>query len=164
MPKCCRDTDVAERLAQAAFHARQLVALLESVAPGIVDTLGNGHAPSASRASRGITHLDTPVGNDSPRPAIIDEATLSVRWAGRTCRLGDTKPFKLLQRLARRPNVFISCDSLLDEIWDEHTSCAAVRSAAKVLRRKLTAAGMEDLATAIDGSVAHHYALTLTGL
>ena len=41
---------------------------------------------------------------------------------------------------------------------------AAVHSAVKVLRRKLSAAGMADLAAAIDGSVSRHYALMLDEL
>ena len=99
-----------------------------------------------------------------PRPSIIDEATFSVRWADRTCRLGNTVPFRLLARLARRPNQFLSYESLRDGIWDECESDAAVQSAVKVLRRKLNAAGMADLAAVIDGSVSRHYALMLDDL
>ena len=74
--------------------------------------------------------------------------------------------FRLLGRLASRPNQFISYEVLLDseKLWDRHTSYEAVRSAVKILRRKLNAAGMEDLADAIDGSTSHHYALMLAGL
>ncbi len=96
--------------------------------------------------------------------AITDGATFSVHWAGRTCRLGNTKPFKVLQRLARRPNQLIHRDSLLEEIWDQHTSYDAVRSAVKILRRKLDAAGMEELADAISGKTTHHYSLMLRDL
>jgi uncharacterized protein (DUF2267 family) len=49
----------------------------------------------------------------------------------------------------------------LDELWDRHASRDAVRSTVKILRRKLTAAGMEDLAAAIDGSTSHYYALMI---
>jgi DNA-binding response OmpR family regulator len=69
--------------------------------------------------------------------------------------------FKLLERLARRPDHFVHCDVLLRELWDCHTSREAVRSAVKVLRQKLNAAGMGDLAEAIDGSTSHHYRLML---
>ena len=95
---------------------------------------------------------------------MIDEATFSVRWANRTCRLGNTVAFRLLARLARRPNHFLSYESLRDGIWDECESDAAVQSAVKVLRRKLNAAGMADVAAAIDGSVSRHYALMLDDL
>ena len=92
---------------------------------------------------------------------IADRATFSVHWANRTCHLGNTVAFRLLERLARRPNQFIHYDVLLQDLWDCHTSSEAVRSAVKILRQKLIAAGMEDLAEAIDGSTSHHYALML---
>ena len=93
---------------------------------------------------------------------MVDETTFRVRWANRTCRLGNTYPFWLLERLARRPNQFVSYEVLFRDVWDDdYTSAEAVRSAVKTLRRKLNAAGMEDLAEAIDGSNSRHYALRL---
>ena len=79
----------------------------------------------------------------------------------RSCYLGNTVAFKLLERLARRPNQFVHCETLLEDLWDCHTSREAVRSAVKILRRKLNAAGMKDLAGAIDSSTSHHYGLML---
>lgn len=152
----------ATRLTQAAAHLRQAILLIEEVAPGIVQ----GFVPEmiATRSQPATAASDqsaTPTGNGSTRPSIIDETTFSVRWADRTCRLGNTVAFRLLERLARRPNQFISCETLLDELWDRHASRDAVRSTVKILRRKLTAAGMEDLAAAIDGSTSHYYALMI---
>ncbi|MGO9110204.1 MAG: helix-turn-helix domain-containing protein [Thermoguttaceae bacterium] len=144
------NTVTMQRLARAAACLRQAVSLIEEVVPGIAEILASDRSA-------------TPSGNSSAGPSITDRATFSVHWADRTCRLGDTMPFRLLERLARRPNRFIHCDVLLEELWDEHTSSEAVRSTVKILRRKLTAAGMEDLAEAIDGSTARHYALMLAG-
>ena len=153
---------VTARLAQAAAHLRQAILLLEDLAPGIVKGLvpeiSTALSPSATSGQSA-----TPTANGSIRRSIIDENTFSVRWGDRTCRLGNTVAFRLLARLARRPNQLISCETLLDELWDRYTSREAVQSAVKVLRRKLTAAGMEDLAAAIDGSTSHHYALMLAG-
>jgi DNA-binding response OmpR family regulator len=72
-------------------------------------------------------------------------------------------PFRLLERLALRPNQLVHCNTLLAELWDCDSSPEVVRAAVKILRRKLTSAGMDDLAAAIDGSTAHHYGLMLNG-
>lgn len=154
--------DTAERLAQAAAHLQQAFSLIQSVAPGIVERLALGAINLSNPQSLGLDRPAAPSGNSSALSSIIDQDTFSVRWADCTCRLGNTFPFRLLARLARRPNQFISYEVLLKDVWDdEYTSPEAVRSAVKVLRRKLTAAGMAGLAEAIDGSTSHHYALKL---
>lgn len=152
---------VAARLAQAAAHLQQAILLLEDLAPGIVGGLVPqiSLAPSPAASTQHVM----PTESGSVRPSIIDEATFSVRWGDRTCRLGNTVAFRLLARLARRPNQLVSCETLLNDLWDRHTSREAVRSTVKILRRKLTAAGMEHLAAAIDGSTSHYYALMLAG-
>lgn len=91
----------------------------------------------------------------------IDRRLLSVIWRGRACFLGNTLPFRLLERLARRPNIYVSCEQLLEDVWHGTRSMAAVRSVVKELRQRLRAAGMEDLAGAIDGGVSGHYGLML---
>lgn len=163
MPIVNHTIDTAKRLAQAAAHLRQAISLIEEVAPGFVERLALGAVTPSTQRAISLDRPDTASRNGSSGPTIIDDATFSVRWANRTCRLGNTVAFRLLERLARRPNQFVPCGVLLDELWDEHTSCEAVRSAVKILRRKLTAAGMKDLAEAIDGSTSHHYALMLAG-
>ena len=157
-------TDSTERLAQAAMHLHQAFSLIYSVAPGIFDRLAPGAINLSTPQSLGLDCPVAPAENGSPRSSIIDEATFSVRWANRTCRLGNTVAFRLLARLARRPNLFLSYASLRNGIWDECDSDAAVQSAVKVLRRKLNAAGMTDLAAVIDGSISRHYALMLDNL
>jgi DNA-binding response OmpR family regulator len=94
-------------------------------------------------------------------PMMVDEATFSVRWHDKACYLGNTLPFRLLERLARRPNHLVHSDTLLQELWDRYSSRESLRSAVKVLRRKLVSAKMRELADAIDGSTAHHYGLML---
>lgn len=156
--------DATERLAQAAVHLQQAFSLIYSVAPGIFDRLAPGTINPSNPQSPGLDCPVAPSGNGLPRSSIIDEATFSVRWANRTCRLGNTVAFRLLARLARRPNLFLSYESLRNGIWDDCESDAAVQSAVKVLRRKLKGAGMTDLAAVIDGGVSRHYALMLDNL
>ena len=97
---------------------------------------------------------------DAARP-ITDQLLLSIRWRGKSCFLGNTLPFWFFERLARRPNQYYSYEQLLEDVWEGPRTFAAVRSVAKVLRRKLVEAGMDDLAKAIDGSVSGHYGLML---
>ena len=156
MPMVNHSPTTVERLARAAACLRQAILLIEEVAPGIVEKATSG------TISASIQPLVAPAPiRSSGNPAITDRTTFCVHWANRTCHLGNTMPFKLLERLACRPNQFIHYDVLLQDLWDCHTSYWAVRSAVKILRKKLIAAGMESLAQAIDGSTAHHYALML---
>jgi DNA-binding response OmpR family regulator len=147
--------DATERLALAVAHMQHAFSLIHSVDPGIVERLASGAVTLSTPPSLGLHR---------PETSIIDAGTFSVRWANRTCRLGNTVAFRLLARLARRPNHYLSYESLRDGIWDKCESDAAVQSAVKVLRRKLSAAAMADLAAVIDGSVSHHYALMLRDL
>ena len=110
---------------------------------------------------RPLTHRDLARHpEDADRP-IADEPLLSIRWRGKSCFLGNTMPFWLFERLARRPNQYFSYEQLLDEVWKGPRTFSAIRSVVKVLRKKLALAGMDDLADAIDGSVSRHYGLML---
>jgi DNA-binding response OmpR family regulator len=156
--------DATERLAQAVAHMQHAFSLIYSAAPGIFDLLPHAAINPWSLHSPGLDRPASSSGNDQATPSIIDEATFSVRWSGCTCRLGNTVAFRLLARLARRPNQFLSYERLRAGIWDDCESDAAVQSAVKVLRRKLNAAGMPTLAAVLDGSVSRHYALLLDKL
>jgi DNA-binding response OmpR family regulator len=92
----------------------------------------------------------------------IDRSMLSVRFGDRTCFLGDSYPFKFICRLARSANTYVSYQDLIAEVWqgDRREDCT-VRSTVKMLRKRLRAAGMKELADAIDGSVRRHYGLKL---
>jgi len=89
---------------------------------------------------------------------------LSVIFQGRSCFLGNTLPFRLLERLLRRPNQYVSHYQLQEGVWDGEPSPESIRSVVKELRRKLRCAGMDDLAKAISGRVAKHYRLNLVGV
>jgi DNA-binding response OmpR family regulator len=103
----------------------------------------------------------TTCSSDNNRLPMIDWARLSVTFRERTCFLGNTLPFRLLSRLAVRPNTFVSHEDLLAEVWQGTRSDAAIRSVVKTLRQKLRRAGLLDLAVAIDGSQPGYYVLRL---
>lgn len=91
-----------------------------------------------------------------------DRRTFTVHYSGRTCFLGNTLAFDLLAYLAKHPNIYISRERLLDEVWKASRSTSAIKSVVSILREKLCKAGMDGLARAIDGSVRGHYALRAT--
>lgn len=93
----------------------------------------------------------------------IDREQLTISWNGSRCYMGYTIPFRLLERLARRPNQYITHECLLHDIWGGPRSKSALRSAVNNLRSHLISAGMGDLAKAIDGSNAGRYGLILNG-
>ncbi len=93
----------------------------------------------------------------------LDRGLLSVTFRGQSCFLGNTLPFQLFARLVGRPNVYLSYEELLTEVWQGIRSDSAVRGVVKRLREKLRKAGMMELADAIDGTVPGHYALKLGG-
>lgn len=92
----------------------------------------------------------------------LDRATYTVRWEDQACFLGYTMAFRVLERLARRPNEFVATDRLLDELWAGRRTPSTVRSTVWGLRVKLRAAGMDDLAEMIDGRNPGHYGLMIS--
>ncbi len=94
-------------------------------------------------------------------PPMVDHSMLSVAHQGKNCFLGNTLSFRLLVRLLRRPNHYVSHQILLDEIWDGIRSPEAVRSVVKTLRAKLRVSGLDVLSRSIDGTVKGHYAILI---
>jgi hypothetical protein len=83
---------------------------------------------------------------------LLDESTMSVIWNGKKVHLGHTLGFRLLERLARRPNQYVTHLDLLRDVWDdEELATASIRSQVRELRIKLRKGGMADLASAIRG-------------
>ena len=129
------------------FMEQALVLLNEELALDPI-TFWHAHRPTA--------HLKAD--DDDP---VVDEGLLVVRFHGQSCFLGNTLPFRFLVRLARHPNIYLSYEDLLDEVWEGVRSDEAVRSVVKRLRSKLRQNGMADLANAIDGSEPGRYALKI---
>jgi DNA-binding response OmpR family regulator len=83
---------------------------------------------------------------------LLSESTLSVSWKGRSLYLGHTLAFRLLERLARRPNQYVTHLDLLRDVWDdEELETATIRSVVRHLRRRLRDGGMTKLANSIEG-------------
>ncbi len=100
---------------------------------------------------------------DSTYPLVLHE-TFSVHWRDTICQLGPTTPFRLLVRLARCTNQYVTYDQLIEDVWDGQTrSHTAIRSAARDLRRSLGCSGLHALADAIHGQGCC-YGLMLTPL
>ena len=80
----------------------------------------------------------------------VDHTTLSVVWAGKHCYLGHTILFKLVDRLSRHPDHFVTEADLLRDVWDgDQRAPNTIRSTIHNLRVRLQEAGMDDLAAAI---------------
>jgi hypothetical protein len=157
MPTSDRDRQLLEKLSKlAAAHASAAV-LAQEIIVTVGERLGldlDEIAPVAAMLAASSSNG----GISAPRP-IVDAATFSVHWDGKVCVLGNTLPFRLLERLGRRPNQFIHCDQLLDDVWQGLRSREAIRSVVKVLKQKLVQAGMDDLAASIKGNQPRHYGL-----
>jgi DNA-binding response OmpR family regulator len=96
------------------------------------------------------TRLRAAVPDHSFRP-LLDHSTRTVAWNDRTCRLGPTLLFDLLDRLARRPNQYVLHDHLMADVWKAQVSVATIRSAVRQLKAKLRQSGMRRLAAAVEG-------------
>ena len=105
--------------------------------------------------SRTTVVSSPPTGNQF----FVDRDRLQVVFRGRACVLGNTLSFRLLERLARRPNSYVTYDELLADVWEGVRSEAAIRSVVKRLRQSLRRQGMAELAAAIDGTAAGRYCL-----
>jgi DNA-binding response OmpR family regulator len=88
----------------------------------------------------------------------VDPDRLQIVFHGKACELADT-PFRLLLRLAKRPNSYVTYEDLLADVWNGERSDDAVRSAIKRLRHTLRTHGLRELADAIDGSKPGRYRL-----
>jgi DNA-binding response OmpR family regulator len=95
---------------------------------------------------------------------VIDHETFSIRWKGKTCELRVGKPFKLFERLCRRPGIYVSVEDLIDELWPGYqVERNTVQQTASRLQRRLRQAGMDDLI--IDGRKnPGYYALVIVPL
>ena len=87
----------------------------------------------------------------------LDEGRFTVIWGNKTLRLGNTRGFWLLKRLACCLNRHVTHVDLL-EIWgdDEFSDTARLRTAVRRLRVTLRQGGMGGLADAIVGHRGHY--------
>ena len=137
----------------AAIHAATISVLEESVAilQSELETLSS---PKVQALRNDEPRVD-------PDQLMIDRSAMCVVYRGRRCFLGNTLMLKFLERLARRPNHYVSHYNLLNDVWEGVRELSSIRSVVKELRAKLRAAGMSGLSDAIDGHVSGHYGLML---
>lgn len=141
---------LAENLMTVAICAEELRTTIRA-------ELDTNPVPQTARGTGG-SRSDRPPAHERPH---VDHSTMSVMWDGQTCQLGYTVLFKLVDRLSRRPNQFVTFDQLLRDVWDGGLrSPDTIRSAVRNLRQRLSDAGMNRLATAIQGR-AGRYGLIL---
>jgi hypothetical protein len=138
---------------KAASSLRATLAVLISQLDDLCDIL-----EAEPAIARGIPAIDGSAGLD------LNRASYTLKWGVRTCVLGHTMAFRLMARLARRPNEYVHVEDLLDELWQGTRSYSTVRSTVCRLKVKLCAAAMADLAAMIDGSMRNHYGLVLRPL
>ncbi len=153
-----RTAGTVQQLLEFSDHLRQTLRWAEKTLAGASHEAG---LAGQHKCCPGYQKAPDNTENNAHRQTIADRATFCARWGGKSCYLGNTLSFRLLERLAHRPNQLFCYDTLLQDVWESKRSREAVRSVVKVLRQKLRAAGMDDLAQAIDGNAAHHYGLML---
>jgi hypothetical protein len=92
-------------------------------------------------------------------PLVVDRGTFSVRWGEKSCLLGNTKEFSLIERLNRRPGEYLSIPALIRDVWDGYEAEKnTVQKTVSNLRKKLKSAGIGDVTILAERD---HYALKL---
>ncbi len=133
-------SQLAESLMTAAICAQEIHAVVRTEIDSETTT-------EMGRGANGSAHFI----QNKQRP-LLDESTLSVIWNDKILHLGHTLAFRLLARLARRPNQYVTHLDLMRDVWDDDDlATATIRSLVRELRRKLRSGGMSDLADAIYG-------------
>jgi hypothetical protein len=89
---------------------------------------------------------------------VVSPERFSVEYLGKTCFLGNTRIFRLAERLHRSRGNYVSYSFLVQDVWDGYqVENVTIHQAVRVLRRKLRAAGMPLRIVAQP----NHYALQL---
>lgn len=96
-----------------------------------------------------------------PTPVFhVDRDTFSVIHGKTKCFLGNSKPFQLIERLSRSPGVYISTETLRNDLWREYdVEKTTIQQTVSRLRKKLQAAELTGVV--IDGTQANHYCLKI---
>ena len=93
----------------------------------------------------------------NPSPIQLNEATFSVRIGERTpCFLGNSKPYRLLDALARSPNRFIQFLDLATAIGGDANDFDALPVTKCRLAKRLRQEGYDDLAKSIRTQPGHY--------
>lgn len=91
---------------------------------------------------------------------VIDRETFSVRCGDKSCSLGNTKEFQLLERLHRARKTFLPIGVLMNDVWpDSEPEKNTVQKTVGNLRKRLGAAGLGEYFTI--KSERDHYQLVI---
>ncbi len=142
---------IHESLSTLLVTQTRLTVEFEDVLQSLTEILRSTDTPPVTSFSR----------KSQARGPHVNHRKMEISWKGRSCFLSNSVLLRLAGRLAQTPNILVSHTTLLDEVWGSIRSQSTIRGAAKRLRDRLIAAGMTDLAEAIDGSVHGHYRLNL---
>ena len=126
--------------------------------PNCLLSLACGRDPRRGSASATAAHPGASTDADDQR-FIVDPALFEARFRGKSCRLGNTLEFRLLERLNQQPNRYVSHNDLSNDVWgDDQTTKNSIQRVVCNVRRKL---GGDGLAVRIDGSQRLHYRLVV---
>jgi len=154
------------RMSESSATHRALVLLerlerANRIAKRCTDELKPLLATTADERLANLTGSMFAGGDGLLKTPIVDGAAMTVTWAGRSCLLGNTVPFHLMDRLARRPNQYVTFDRLIRDVWAGNIrSDDTIRSSIRNLKTRLVVAGMEQLASFLRGE-RRHYGLFL---
>jgi hypothetical protein len=140
---------IANHPAHVVEHLTQLVACLNQavqLTAEIIDAsrnLGLTVPPSNVRVIPGKPR--TNAAGISGQFPVADHATFSVRWHDNTCYLGNSLPFRLMERLAYRPNQLIHravnphVIRAPEQVVTNRTFPGRCRAIARAIRRRILA-------------------------
>lgn len=151
---CQTLAELVKNDAEALVHRRHPPNCLLSVAVGHDSTHRFNAQGVATSGARGQT-------NAVGKP-MADSDTFSVRFDGKECELGNTREFALFARLIRSPGIYLSTQTLSDDVWgSEGAQKNTIQRTISNLRRKLSKQGMR---IAIDGRNKGHYKINYSDL
>jgi hypothetical protein len=116
-----------------------------------------GVAANLSKRAAALTKSKATTGTNG---LVIDRSRFKVSYKGRSCFLGNSKPFQLLERFSKARDTYLNVSVLMHDVWlNNPIQGETVQRHVSILRKKLKKAGIEDIV--IDGSQPDHYCLIL---
>ena len=137
-----------DELFELVIDAFAELATLHAAAAATADRMWSALAEHDA-SSEGVFSGNSPRECSRQHRLIIDITTFTVKWRDQSRHLGPTILFKLIRGLARRPDRYLTCDTLMEDVWERRCSDTAIRSAIKRLRWALHDAGTPEVAAAI---------------
>ena len=116
------DQNTAQRLLMAARSLRASLLVVVTEVDVLCDLIER--APGVER-ERLVVAVDSNAGM-----LRVERRTYTVHWKARRCTLGCTMAFRLIERLALRPNQYLATDDLLETLWRGPRSYSTIRSTA----------------------------------